>query len=70
MSDVKYRYKGTGRIYDAPARDLSADEFEAMALTTQRRIRESGLYSEVKGTKPADKPAAKTEKASQKDGEK
>lgn len=70
MSDVKYRYKGTGRLYDIPARDLTADEFEALHGVTRRRVIESGLYSEVKDTKPADKPAAKNEKASQKDGEK
>lgn len=65
---MKYRYKGPGRLYDVPAKDLTEDEFNAMTLTSQRRARESGLYTEVKPPKPADKPASKaTEK---KDGEK
>ena len=67
MSDVKFRYKGKGRLYDVPARDLSADDYEALHGVSKRRVVESGLYSEVKETKPADKPAAKSEK---KDGEK
>lgn len=59
MSDVKYRYKGQGRLYDVPARDLTEEEFTALPLTSQRRARESGLYTEVTPPKPAEKPAAK-----------
>lgn len=63
MSDPLFRYKGKGRLYDVPAKDMTADEFAAMPLTSQRRARESGLYTEVKPSKPADKPAPKaTEK--------
>lgn len=67
MSDPLFRYKGKGRLYDVPAKDLTADEFEAMPLTSQRRARESGLYTEVRPPKPVEKPAPKA--AEKKDGE-
>ena len=67
MSDVKYRYKGKGRLYDVPAKDMTADEFTALPLTSQRRARESGLYTEVKPPKPADKPEPKQKAAEKKE---
>lgn len=71
MSDVKYRYKGPGRLYDVPAKNMTEDEFKAMPLTSQRRARESGLYTEVETPKPAKEPAPKSaEKSSQKADEK
>ena len=66
MSNMKY--PGPGRLYDVPARDMTAEEFAELPLTSQRRARESGLYSEVKPPKPAEKPAPKA--AEKKDGEK
>lgn len=62
------KYKGPGRLYDVPARDMTAEEFAELPLTSQRRARESGLYSEVKPTKPAEKPAPKAD--DKKDGAK
>ena len=65
MSAMKYR--GPGRLCDVPAKDLTADEFKAMPLTSQRRARESGLYTEVKPPKPADKPEPKQKAAEKKE---
>lgn len=66
MSAMKY--KGPGRLYDVPAKDMTEDEFGALPLTSQRRARESGLYTEVKPPKPANKPEQKA--AEKKDGAK
>ena len=67
---MKYRYKGPGRLYDVPAKDMTEEEFAAMPLTSQRRARESGLYTEVKPAGKPDPKAAEKKADEKKDGAK
>jgi len=42
-----YSYTGEGRHYGIPTRDLTQDEFEALAPDQQRIVRESPAYLEA-----------------------
>ena len=49
MAGIKMKYKGSGFIHGVPNRDLTDFEVEIFGID---RLRASGLYEEVKKSKP------------------
>lgn len=66
-----YRYTGEGTHYEVPARDLTAEEFDALDPMQQRIVRLSPAYSELSAAeaKKAADAAAKAEEAERKRAE-
>lgn len=59
-----YRYIGDGFAYAVPARDITADEFDALDGRQRRIVLHSGWYEPVKATaKPADEKKADVAKS-------
>lgn len=65
MSDIAYRYKGPGKYFGIPARDLTADDIAALGPKKARTVRDAAEYTEVKPSK-----SSKTDtKPDQKEGD-
>lgn len=47
MTDVLHKYKGPGRVFGLPARDLTEADIAAMNPLMRRKVTESGLYTPV-----------------------
>lgn len=64
-----YRYTGEGTHYEVPARDLTAEEFDALDPMQQRIVRLSPAYREIGGAKKSDdKPTGKADAKKAADG--
>lgn len=67
MSGHGYTYTGKGEVYKGvPARDITQEQYDAMAPSTQRRVDDAvklGSYKPVAAPKSASatKPASDTE---------
>lgn len=60
MSATGYTYKGPGRVYGVPARDITAEEFEAFTGRQRGLVLRSGWYV---ATEVAEAPLASLKRA-------
>lgn len=69
MSATGYTYKGPGRVYGVPARDITAEEFEALTGRQRRVVLHSGWYQPAKAKAKAEAPKKDASTDDKKGGE-